>query len=179
MKTTPAYGYNNQTQPDQYRSPSYLISRLVDITSKNGNYLLNIGPNGDGVVTQPIVDRLQAMGAWLKQAGDCIYGTVRSSPRCKQSQSQLQYRRFSVYRISFSLVPNTVVRYGSHAQVPLSASSHLTVRRGKLLRSVILLSHFYPMTPSLSSERVIRVGIFLGRVAMGTMLSRSLTLLST
>lgn len=71
-----AYGYNRYTKAESYRSPYYIISSLVDIVSKNGNYLLNIGPDGDGVVPPPVVERLAAVGSWLKQAGDCIYGTV-------------------------------------------------------------------------------------------------------
>jgi alpha-L-fucosidase len=71
-----AYGYNRNTKDESYRSPYYIVSSLVDIVSKNGNYLLNIGPDGDGVVPPAVVKRLEAVGFWLKQAGECIFGTV-------------------------------------------------------------------------------------------------------
>lgn len=73
-----AYGYNRYTKDEDYRSPEYLITSLVDIVSKNGNYLLNIGPDGDGIVPPPVVERLKAVGDWLSHSGECIFDTVSS-----------------------------------------------------------------------------------------------------
>ncbi|TDL23967.1 glycoside hydrolase [Rickenella mellea] len=70
-----SYGYNAQTQPSQYKTPTQVIHSLVDITSKNGNYLLDIGPKADGTVAQPMVDTLTSVGDWLAQAGPAIYNT--------------------------------------------------------------------------------------------------------
>ncbi|MFH6991717.1 alpha-L-fucosidase [Flavobacterium sp. FlaQc-48] len=53
---------------------SELINVLVNAVSKNGNYLLNIAPNGDGEITEPYIKRLQEMGGWLKVNGEAIYG---------------------------------------------------------------------------------------------------------
>jgi alpha-L-fucosidase len=50
----------------------------VDIVSKGGNYILNVGPTGDGVMPAPEVERLQAMGDWLKVNGEAIYGANRT-----------------------------------------------------------------------------------------------------
>ena len=58
-----------------FKSTETLLRNLIDIASKGGNYLLNIGPDSHGVVPQAEVDRLQAMGAWLKENGEAIYGT--------------------------------------------------------------------------------------------------------
>lgn len=52
-----------------------LIQKLVDIVSKGGNYLLNVGPTAEGIIPQPSVDRLLAMGEWLKVNGEAVYGT--------------------------------------------------------------------------------------------------------
>jgi len=46
----------------------------VDIVSKGGNYLLNVGPMADGVIPQPSVDILRKVGQWLKVNGEAIYG---------------------------------------------------------------------------------------------------------
>ncbi len=58
-----------------WKSPQDLIRKLVDIVSKGGAYLLNVGPTAEGVIPQPSVERLEAMGAWLDVNGDSIYGT--------------------------------------------------------------------------------------------------------
>lgn len=58
-----------------WKSTETLIQKLVDIVSKNGNYLLNVGPTADGVIPRPSVERLEAMGRWLETNGEGIYGT--------------------------------------------------------------------------------------------------------
>ncbi|MDE2852904.1 MAG: alpha-L-fucosidase [Chloroflexota bacterium] len=64
-----------KTQDHNWKSTTQLIQNLVDIVSKGGNYLLNIGPDAEGAIPEPSVERLQAMGAWLDVHGESIYGT--------------------------------------------------------------------------------------------------------
>jgi alpha-L-fucosidase len=64
---------------NNWKSPQTLIRQLVDVASKNGNYLLNVGPTAEGVIPQPSVDRLKAVGAWLKTNGDAVY-SAKPSP---------------------------------------------------------------------------------------------------
>jgi alpha-L-fucosidase len=73
MTINNSWGYNaNDTH---WKSEQTLIRDLSDISSKDGNFLLNIGPTGEGVIPQPEVDRLLAIGRWLKVNGEAIYAT--------------------------------------------------------------------------------------------------------
>ena len=61
-----------------WKSPSEIIRRMVAVVSKGGNYLLNVGPTGEGVIPGPSVDILEKVGEWVSQNGESIYGTSPS-----------------------------------------------------------------------------------------------------
>ena len=60
---------------DTYKPATQLLHQLIDVVSKNGNLLLNIGPRGDGSIPDEARSILLEMGAWLKVNGEAIYGT--------------------------------------------------------------------------------------------------------
>jgi alpha-L-fucosidase len=61
-----------------WKTPANVIFKLVDIVSKGGNYLLNIGPDGQGVIPQPSIEVLEGVGRWMKVNGEAIYGASPS-----------------------------------------------------------------------------------------------------
>jgi len=63
---------------NNWRTSEEVIRRLVKIVSKGGNYLLNIGPKGDGTIPPVSVDILNKVGDWMKLNGESIYGTTAS-----------------------------------------------------------------------------------------------------
>jgi alpha-L-fucosidase len=66
------WGY--RTDDHDWKSPQTVIFKLIDIVSKGGNYLLNVGPMADGIIPQPSQDILRTVGRWLRVNGDAVYG---------------------------------------------------------------------------------------------------------
>jgi alpha-L-fucosidase len=60
----------------EYKSAQMLIRSLVEVASRGGNFLLNVGPQSDGVIQPEFQERLRAIGDWLAVNGDSIYGTT-------------------------------------------------------------------------------------------------------
>ena len=67
-----SWGY---IENDTFKSPAFIVHQLVDVVSKNGNLLMNIGPRADGTIPDEVQKVLLAVGEWLKINGDAIYGT--------------------------------------------------------------------------------------------------------
>lgn len=76
MTMNSTWGYSEHDHA--WKSAETLIRNLIDIASKGGNYLLNIGPKGDGTIPVESVDAMRAIGAWMKVNGESIYGTSAS-----------------------------------------------------------------------------------------------------
>jgi alpha-L-fucosidase len=76
MTINGTWGYMSRDK--DFKSASTLITNLIKCVSGGGNYLLNVGPDALGRIPEPEVERLLAIGAWLKVNGDAIYGTTGS-----------------------------------------------------------------------------------------------------
>ena len=67
-----SFGY---LEGDKYKTVEGVIHEMVEVISRNGNFLINIGPKADGTLVPQQVERLRAMGDWLRINGDAIYGS--------------------------------------------------------------------------------------------------------
>ena len=76
MTMNDTWGYKSYDQ--NWKSTGDLIRKLVDIVSKGGNFLLNVGPTAAGEIPGPSIERLKAIGAWIKMNQEAIYGTTAS-----------------------------------------------------------------------------------------------------
>jgi alpha-L-fucosidase len=71
-----SFGYNRMSRPEDFLSREALVHSLADITSKNGNLLLNVGPRGeDAAIPEPQLERLGWLASFTSRAGEALYGT--------------------------------------------------------------------------------------------------------
>lgn len=73
MTMNDTWGY--KSYDDNWKSTEALVRNLIDIASKGGNYLLNVGPTAEGLIPEPSVERLREIGRWMKTNGESVYGT--------------------------------------------------------------------------------------------------------
>ncbi|KAI8388687.1 alpha-L-fucosidase-domain-containing protein [Radiomyces spectabilis] len=70
-----SFGYNHATRPDQYASTTSLIVELVNVVTKGGNFLLNIGPDASGKVPDVMANCLREIGQWLDKVNPAIFNS--------------------------------------------------------------------------------------------------------
>lgn len=76
MTMNDTWGYKKSDR--NWKSAQTLVRQLVEAASKGGNYLLNVGPTSEGLIPEPSVERLKAVGRWMKVNDEAIYGTQAS-----------------------------------------------------------------------------------------------------
>ncbi len=106
------WGYNAEDK--FYKSTKSLVQMLVDIASKGGNFLLNVGPMANGEFPPESVERLQQIGEWMKVNGESIYGTS-ASPYDKPAwgrytQKKLDNGNTILYAHIFNYEPDSKIK---------------------------------------------------------------------
>ena len=106
MTLNDTWGYKDTD--NDWKSSNTIINDLTNIVSNGGNYLLNVGPTGAGVIPAAAVNILNQVGAWLKTNGAAVYGTTRA-PVGNQSWGQLTRKGNTLYAIVYSWPTNGVL----------------------------------------------------------------------
>ena len=143
MTMNGTWGYKSYDH--NYKSPTTLIRNLLDIASKGGNFLLNVGPTAEGEFPQESVSILAEMGKWMKVNGEAVYGTTASPwglfpwGRCtKKETTKGTILYFSVFEwpsdgkliipgLKNSLVSATMLANGARLKTTASKDGILTI----------------------------------------------------
>ena len=95
-----------------WKPTSILIRQLVQVASRGGNYLLNVGPTSEGLIPQPSVDRLKEVGSWLKTNSEAVYGTGPSPFSYELPWGIITTKPGKVYLHVFDWPQNGLVLFG-------------------------------------------------------------------
>jgi alpha-L-fucosidase len=88
MTMNDSWGYKRSDS--NWKPTTVLLTNLIDIASKGGNFLLNVGPTVRGIIPEESVTRLKEMGKWLNINGEAIYGT-RSWKVLKEGDTKVEF----------------------------------------------------------------------------------------
>jgi len=147
------WGYSKFDQ--QWKSPGNVIQRLVEIVSKGGNYLLNIGPMGDGTIPAPSVATLEKVGAWMRQNGESIYGTS-ACPLPEFPWGRCTVKGSKIYFHVFSWPGDGVIRItGLHSEADGAYLLTEPSRKLKLTREHGAIGVSLPATPPDAIDTVV------------------------
>ncbi len=81
MTMNGTWGYKRYDH--NWKTAADLIQKLVDIVSKGGNFLLNVGPTAEGIIPPPSVERLREVGQWMQINGEALYGARLWNPHAQ------------------------------------------------------------------------------------------------
>ncbi len=99
-----SYGLNRAERVGDYKTGREFIMVLVDLVSRGGNLLLDIGPAADGTIPPLMEQRLLEIGDWLKVNGEAIYGSRGAGRTCQWTGGNKPEQKFGEYMVKYSLM---------------------------------------------------------------------------
>lgn len=110
MTINDTWGYRKSDH--DWKSTKTLVHNLIDAAAKGGNYLLNIGPKGDGSIPQPTLERLDKMGKWVQLNGEAIFAVESLGTNYKEGE-HIRFTKkkatFDYYAIVLESPKNTLI----------------------------------------------------------------------
>lgn len=152
-----SYGVNRAERVGDYKTGREFILTLIDLVSRGGNLLLDIGPNADGTIPPLMEERLLEIGDWLKVNGEAIYDTRTAARSCQWSAGARPDQQFGEYKVKYNLMEQI-------GQQP---------KDGRAVKQVFFTKKpdaLYAITPGWPGERLVLRNIKASARATATML---------
>jgi alpha-L-fucosidase len=111
-----SFGLNRFERIGDYKTSRELILVLIDLVSRGGNLLLNIGPAADGTIPPIMEERLLDIGAWLHINGEAIYGTRPAGRPCQWTEGKRPKQEYKNYKAKYNLLESV-------GQVPVKGNA--------------------------------------------------------
>jgi len=129
-----SYGYNRATPDAAYMNASTIIHTLIDIVSKNGNFLLDVGPQANGTILGVMQRNLREAGSWIKGHGEAIFGTRYWFVGPEEGSVRFTQTREAFYMICLEELGE---RLALGSPVPWVEGDQVTVVGGNMSGSVV------------------------------------------
>lgn len=146
-----AWGYK-KTSEKKYRSVRAVIQELATVASREGNYLLNVGPKGDGTLTAGSVKILKGLEKWMSVYGDSIYGTVRNPFPKEPSWGTYTRKGNTVYAHVFQWPKNRTLKLPKYKKKKVK-TAYLMGKPGKKLKVTVQNGKCMVQVPKKPSDK--------------------------
>ncbi|EMR67102.1 putative glycoside hydrolase family 29 protein [Eutypa lata UCREL1] len=130
-----SYGYNQATPDSAYLDPASIVTSLVDIVSKNGNFLLDIGPTANGTIIPVMKRNLRQAGEWINTHTEAIFNTTYWYVTPEEGQAVRFTQTTDAFYIITLYAPNDTLVL--HSPVPYAPGDEVTVVGGNVSGTVV------------------------------------------